>query len=411
MVAFTAAQIPNIAGRRYPPELAGELYPNGIPIYPEEELPQLIKKKNVDKVILAYSDLPYTHVMHKSALVNACGADFELLGPKSTMLKAKVPVIAVCAVRTGCGKSQTTRKICSILRDKGIKFVVVRHPMPYGDLRRQVCQRFSDFNDLDKYNVTIEEREEYEPHLEQGDIVYAGVDYGKILEEAEKEAELIVWDGGNNDFPFYKPDLLIVLTDPHRPGHELTYYPGEVNLRMADVVIINKEETASRENIEAVRKNVRKVNREALIIDARSKIIVSDLENIEGKRVLVVEDGPTLTHGEMKYGAGYIAALKFGLDVVDPRPYAVGSIKEVYERFPHLGKVLPAMGYGEKQIEELRKTIENTECDGIIIGTPIDLRRIMKLDKPAVRIRYELEEIGRPSLNEIINDFLEKNVF
>jgi len=406
VVAFTAAQIPNIAGRRYPKELSGKLYPKGIPIYLEKDLPKLIKKFYVDMVVLAYSDLPYMHVMHKSAIVNAAGADFWLMGPKSTMLKSRVPVVAVCAVRTGCGKSPTTREICRIFKDRGIKFVVVRHPMPYGVLRKQECQRFENYEDLERYECTIEEREEYEPHLEHGDILYAGVDYEKILRKAEKEANVIIWDGGNNDMPFFRPDLLIVLTDPHRPGHERTYYPGEANLHMADVVIINKEKTAKKQDIELVRKNIKKVNSNALIIDANSKIIIRGEEPIRGKRLLIVEDGPTLTHGGMSYGAGYIAAKRYNCKIIDPRPFAVGSIKKTFEKFPHLGKVLPAMGYGKEQMKELEKTINKAKCDVVIIGTPIDLRRLLKINKPAVRIRYELEQIGKPNLEDILKKFL-----
>ena len=406
VVAFTATQIPNIAGRKYPKELAGKLYPKGIPIHPEKNLSRLIKKFDVDVVVLAYSDLPYMHVMHKSAIVNAAGADFWLMGPKSTMLKSKVPVVAVCAVRTGCGKSPTTREICRIFKDRGIKFVVVRHPMPYGVLRKQECQRFENYEDLERYECTIEEREEYEPHLEHGDILYAGVDYEKILRKAEKEANVIIWDGGNNDMPFFRPDLLIVLTDPHRPGHERTYYPGEANLHMADVVIINKEKTAKKQDIELVRKNIKKVNSNALIIDANSKIIIRGEEPIRGKRLLIVEDGPTLTHGGMSYGAGYIAAKRYNCKIIDPRPFAVGSIKKTFEKFPHLGKVLPAMGYGKEQMKELEKTINKAKCDVVIIGTPIDLRRLLKINKPAVRIRYELEQIGKPNLEDILKKFL-----
>jgi len=406
VVAFTATQIPKIAGRKYPKELAGKLYPKGIPIHPEKDLTKLIKKFDVDVVVLAYSDLPYIHVMHKSAIVNAAGADFWLMGPKSTMLKSKVPVIAVCAVRTGCGKSPTTREICQILKERRIKFVVVRHPMPYGVLRKQEYQRFETYEDLERYECTIEEREEYEPHLEHGDILYAGVDYEKILRKAEKEADVIVWDGGNNDMPFFRPDLLIVLTDPHRPGHERTYYPGEANLCMADVVIINKEKTAKKQDIELVRKNIKKVNPNALIIDANSKIIIRGEGSIRGKRVLIVEDGPTLTHGGMSYGAGYIAAKRYNCKIIDPRTYAVGSIKKTFEKFQHLGKVLPAMGYGKEQMKELEKTINRAKCDIVIIGTPIDLRRLLRMNKPAVRIRYELEQIGKPNLEGILKKFL-----
>ena len=404
VVAFTATQIPGIEGRTYPPELAGPNYPSGIPIYPEEELPSLIKKFNVDEVVFAYSDVSHEYVMHKASIALAAGADFRLMGPSTTMLKAKVPVVSVCAVRTGSGKSQTSRKVAKILRSNGYRVVVIRHPMPYGDLRKQVCQRFATFEDLDKYECTIEEREEYEPHIRNGVIVYAGVDYEKILREAEKEADVIVWDGGNNDLPFYKPDLHIVVTDPHRPGHELKYHPGEANLRMADVIVINKVDTAKPENIEAVEKNIRDVNPKAIIVKAASPMTVENPELIKGKRVLVIEDGPTLTHGEMPYGIATIAAKKLGAsEIVDPRPYAVGSIIEAYKKYKHLGAILPALGYGEHQIRELEETINATPCDVVVVGTPIDLRRIVKINKPAVYVRYELQEVGSPNLEEILN--------
>jgi len=406
VVAFTATQIPNISGRKYPRELSGRRYSKGIKIYPEADLPKLIKKFKIDEVVLAYSDLSYMDVMHKSALVNSCGADFKLMGPKSTMLKSKKKVISVCAVRTGCGKSQTTREICRILDKLRKRYVVVRHPMPYGDLRKQVVQRFATFRDLDKHNCTIEEREEYEPHIAQGRIVYAGVDYEKILRQAEKETDVIVWDGGNNDLPFFKPDLHIVLTDPHRPGHEVMYYPGEANLRMADLVIINKAETALEQDIETVRYNVKKVNSKAKIIEAASEIVVEHPVVARKQKVLVVEDGPTLTHGQMAYGAGYIAAKKLKWDIINPRKYAVGSIKRIFEKYPHLGNVLPAMGYGRKQIKELQKTINRAKCDLVILGTPIDLRRIIKMNKPAMRIRYRLKEIGEPELEKIIKRYI-----
>ena len=409
VVAFTAAQIPKIENRIYPPELAGPLYPQGIRIYPEEELPKLIRKLNVDQVVLAYTDLSHLTVMNKASLVLACGADFWLMGPKSTMLESSLPVISVCAVRTGCGKSQTTRKICRILREKGLRVVVIRHPMPYGDLRKQVCQRFADYEDLDRYNTTIEEREEYEPHIDQGDIVYAGVNYEKILREAEKEADVIVWDGGNNDFPFYRPDLHIVLVDPHRPGHELTYYPGETNVRMADVVIINKIDTAKPDHVEETISNVKKLNPEATVIKAASPLTVENPELIRDKRVLVVEDGPTLTHGGMSYGVGIIAARKYAAkEIVDPRPYAVGSIREVFRNYPQIGSLLPAMGYSPEQIRELKETIEAVDCDSVIIGTPIDLRRFLKINKPTVRIKYDIQEIGKPDLEEALENFLQK---
>ena len=404
VVAFTATQIPGIEGRTYPPELAGPNYPNGIPIYPEEELPSLIKKFNVDEVVFAYSDVSHEYVMHKASIALAAGADFRLMGPSTTMLKAKVPVVSVCAVRTGSGKSQTSRKVAKILRSNGYRVVVIRHPMPYGDLRKQVCQRFATFEDLDKYECTIEEREEYEPHIRNGVIVYAGVDYEKILREAEKEADVIVWDGGNNDLPFYKPDLHIVVADPHRPGHELKYHPGEANLRMANVVVINKVDTAEPENIEKVENNVKKANPNAIIVKAASPMKVDNPELIKGKRALVIEDGPTLTHGEMPYGIATIAAKKLGAsEIVDPRPYAVGSIVEAYKKYKHLGAILPALGYGEHQIRELEETINATPCDVVVVGTPIDLRRIVKINKPAVYVRYELQEVGSPNLEEILN--------
>ena len=405
VVAFTATQIPGIEGRVYPPELAGPNYPNGIPIYPEEELPELIRKYNVDEVVFAYSDVSHEYVMHRASIALAAGADFRLMGPSTTMLKAKVPVVSVCAVRTGCGKSQTSRKVAKILKANGYRVVVVRHPMPYGDLRKQICQRFATFEDLDKYECTIEEREEYEPHLRNGIIVYAGVDYEKILREAENEADIIVWDGGNNDLPFYKPDLHIVVTDPHRPGHELKYHPGEANLRMADVVVINKVDTAKPENIEAVEKNIKDVNPKAIIVKAASPMTVENPELIKGKRVLVIEDGPTLTHGEMPYGIGAIAAEKLGAsEIIDPRPYAVGSITDAYKKYTHLGPILPALGYGEHQIRELEETINKAPCEVVVVGTPIDLRKLIKINKPAVYVRYELQEVGSPNLKEILEE-------
>ncbi|MCD6503520.1 MAG: GTPase [Euryarchaeota archaeon] len=409
VVAFTATQIPNIEGRRYPPELAGELYPNGIPIYPESQLEELIKKYNVDEVILAYSDLSYDYVMDRASRVLAAGADFRLMGPKLTMLKSSKPVISICAVRTGCGKSQTTRRVVDILRKHGLKVVVVRHPMPYGNLVEQRVQRFASFEDLDKYKCTIEEREEYEPHLRRGVVVYAGVDYEAILREAEKEADVIVWDGGNNDFPFFKPDLHIVVADPHRAGHEVSYYPGSTNLRMADVVVINKEETAHPENIEKVRENIIRMNPKAIIIDAASPIFVENGELIRGKKVLVIEDGPTVTHGEMPYGAGYVAARKYGAaEIIDPRPYAVRSIKKTFEEYPHLKNVLPAMGYYGEQIKDLEETINNTPADVVVSATPVDITRLINVNKPVVRVYYELQEIGTPTLEDVITDFLKK---
>ena len=403
VVAFTAAQIPDIEGRTYPSVLAGSLYPDGIPIYHEDELQRLIKEMDVDQVIFAYSDIAHEDLIHKASGVMAAGADFRLMGSKTTMIKSVKPVISVCAVRTGVGKSQTTRRICDILKGMGKKVVAIRHPMPYGNLADQVCQRFETYEDMDKHKCTIEEREEYEPHIDNGTIVYAGVDYEKILREAEKEADVILWDGGNNDFSFYVPDINIVLADPHRAGHELKYHPGEVNMRMADVVVINKIETAPPEGIEEVRKNIEILCPEAVIIDAASPISVEDPSIIRGKRVLVVEDGPTLTHGGMTYGAGAVAAKKFGArELVDPRENAVDSIKETYKKYTHISDILPAMGYGGKQIRDLEKTINSIECDAVVIGTPIDLRKLMTINKPSVRVRYELQEIGKPTLEDVL---------
>ncbi|WP_456408000.1 cyclic 2,3-diphosphoglycerate synthase [Caldithrix abyssi] len=407
VVGFTATQIPDIEGRKYPPELAGKLYPEGIMIYPEEELQDLIKKFDVDQVVFAYSDVPYDYVMSRSALVNSAGADFILMGAKATQLKSSKPVISVCAVRTGCGKSQTTRKVAKMLRDAGKKVVAIRHPMPYGNLNEQKVQRFAELSDLDKYKCTIEEREEYEPHIVSGTVIYAGVDYEAILREAEKEADVILWDGGNNDLPFYKTDLHITVVDPHRPGDELFYYPGEANLRAADVVVINKIDTADPEGIQAVRESIQMVNPDAVVIDAASPIFVEEYEQIKGKRVLVVEDGPTLTHGEMTYGAGVVAAEKFGAkELVDPRPYTVGTITETFEKYQEIGTLLPAMGYGDKQIKDLEETINKTDCDLVIIGTPIDLRKLVKLNKPAVRVTYELQEVGKPDLSDVLKKFM-----
>ena len=409
VVAFTATQIPNIENRRYPPELAGKLYPEGIPIYSEEELPELIKKYDVDEVVFAYSDVSHEYVMHKASIANANGADFKLMGPKTTMLKSSKPVIAVTAVRTGCGKSQTSRKVFRLLREMGFKVVAIRHPMPYGDLVKQKAQRFASYEDLDRYECTIEEREEYEPYIDMGGVVYAGVDYGEILKQAEKEADIIIWDGGNNDIPFYKPDLHIVVVDPHRPGHELKYYPGETNLRMAHVVIINKEETADKANIDTVRKHIMEVNPHATVIDAASPLFVDHPEKIRGKRVLAIEDGPTLTHGGMTYGAAVIAAMKYGAaELVDARDYAVGTIVDTYKKYPHIHNYLPAMGYGKQQIKDLEATINNTPCDLVVSGTPIDLNRVVKVNKPIVRVKYELDEIGRPTLKDVLEDFLKK---
>jgi len=405
VVAFTATQIPDIEGRKYPAELAGQNYPDGIPIYPEEQLVSLIQEHNVDEVVFAYSDVNYQYVMNKGAQVMAAGADFRLMGAGHTMLESRVPVIAVCAVRTGVGKSQTTRRVSEILNKLGKKTVVIRHPMPYGDLVKQAVQRFETYEDMDKYNCTIEEREEYEPHIDRGNILYAGVDYGKILEQAQKEADVILWDGGNNDMPFYKPDLMITLVDPHRPGHELQYYPGENNLRLADICVINKVTTAYPENVEKVRENIQKINPTARIIEAASPIYVDKPELIKGKRVLVIEDGPTLTHGEMKYGAGTIAARKMGAaELIDPRPFAEGSIKDAFKKYNHLSDILPAMGYGQKQMNELEITINKADCDSVVIGTPIDLTRIININKPTTRVKYELQEIGKPDLEDFIKE-------
>jgi len=408
VVCFTATQIPSIENRRYPPELSGELYPDGIPIYPEEKLPELIKENDVDMVVLAYSDLSYSYVMERSAIVNAAGADFVLMGPKSTMLKSKKPVIAVTAVRTGCGKSQISRKIFEILSEKGLKVVSIRHPMPYNrDLTTQVMQRFSSYDDLDRYDCTIEEREEYEPYIDMGGVVYAGVDYQKILENAENEADIIIWDGGNNDFPFIKPDLWITVADPHRPGHEISYYPGEVNFRSAHVIIINKANTAKRENIEKIKENAKKINPNAKIIEGISDIIVEKPEKIKGKRVLVIEDGPTTTHGGVGYGAGYIASVENGAkEIIDPRPFAVGSIVETFKKYAHLSKVLPAMGYGKEQIKELEETINRCDADVVVSGTPIDLNRILNVNKPIVRVRYGVGKETEKELRHILDEFL-----
>ena len=408
VVCFTATQIPSIENRIYPPELSGELYPNGIPIYPEDDLPDLIKKHDVDLVVLAYSDISYEYVMRRSAIVNSLGADFMLLGPKSTMLRSEKPVIAVTAVRTGCGKSQISRKIFEILSRKGIKPVSIRHPMPYDtDLAKQVVQRFSSYEDLDRYNCTIEEREEYEPYIDMGGVVYAGIDYERILKMAQKESDVIIWDGGNNDFPFIKPDLWITVVDPHRAGHEIRYYPGEVNFRSADVIIINKVNTAGKEDVEKVKENIREVNPDAKVIEAVSEIRVDNPDMIKDKRVLVIEDGPTVTHGEMNYGAGYFAAIKYGAkEIIDPRPFAVGSILETFRRYPHLSKVLPAMGYGKRQIEELEQTINRCDADLIVSGTPIDLNRILNVDKPIVRVRYGVDSETEKRIDEVIEAFL-----
>ncbi len=403
VVAFTAAQIPNIEGRVYPPALAGALYPQGIPIFPETDLAKLIEEHQVDQVVFAYSDISHEAVMHRASTALAAGADFRLLGPRATMLPSTKPVVAVCAIRTGAGKSQTTRAVAAELRGMGQRVVAIRHPMPYGDLTKQIVQRYATLDDLDKYHTTIEEREEYEPHIVRGTIIYAGVDYEKILRQAEAEADVILWDGGNNDFPFLKPDLLIVVADPHRAGHELTYHPGETNFRMADVIVVNKVDTANAEDVNRVRANIRRVNPTATVVEAASPIFVDDPVAIRGKRVLIVEDGPTLTHGEMSYGAGVIAAHKFGArEIVDPRPYAVGSIRDTFAKYPNTGAVLPAMGYSDQQIHELETTINTAPVDLVLIATPIDLRRVIHLAHPADRVRYELQEIGQPTLGDIL---------
>ncbi|KPK90860.1 GTPase [bacterium SM23_31] len=403
VVAFTATQIPNIEGRNYPPELSGELYPNGIPIFPESKLQELMKKYKVDEVMFSYSDVPYTYVMSRSAVVNCAGASFRLPGLQETWLESSIPVVSICAVRTGCGKSQTTRRVAGIIKDMGKKPVVVRHPMPYGDLARQRVQRFTSLKDLDFHQCTIEEREEYEPHIIRDVTVYAGVDYEAILREAEKEADVILWDGGNNDFSFYKPDIYITILDPHRPGHETAYYPSEVNLRAADVLVVNKIDTAEPHNIDAVIKTAREINPDATIIKAESPLTVEDYSLIKDKRVLVIEDGPTLTHGGMKYGAGIVAAEKFGAsEIIDPRPYVVGSIEETFKKYPEIGTLLPAMGYGDQQVRDLEATINRTPCDTVIIATPIDLRKVASINKPSTRVTYELKEVGDVNLQDIL---------
>jgi len=403
VVCFTATQIPNISGRRYPAELAGPLYPGGIPIHEETRLADLISKEKADEVMFAYSDVSHEYVMHKASIVNAAGADFRLMGAASTMIPSRVPVVSVCAVRTGSGKSQTTRKVCQLLAARGKKVVAVRHPMPYGDLVRQRVQRFATLEDLDIQECTIEEREEYEPHIQRGTIVYAGVDYGAILERASEEADVIVWDGGNNDLPFYRPTLEIVVADPHRAGHELTYYPGETNLRRAHVVVINKIDSAPPEGLETVRRNIKTVNPSAVVIECASPITVEDAAAIKGKRVLAIEDGPTLTHGEMKYGAAVVAARQHGAAaLVDPRSAAVGTIKDAFTQYPGIGTLLPALGYGSRQIADLQETINSVDCDLVLIGTPIDLRRLVTFRRPAQRVGYELEETGRASLSEVL---------
>lgn len=413
VVAFTAAQIPDIDGRKYPAVLAGDLYPDGIPIYDESDLVNLIKEHHIDDCVFSYSDVPYNRVMGMSAIVNTAGANFILLGPGDTMVKSSKPVIAVGAVRTGCGKSQTSRKVIEYLMEKGLKVIAIRHPMPYGDLAIQKVQRFATVEDLAKHKCTVEEMEEYEPHVVRGNVIYAGVDYEAIVRAAEQDpdgCDVILWDGGNNDFPFYKPDLNITVVDPHRPGHELSYYPGEVTLRLADVVVINKMDTADADAIQQVRNNVAKVNPKAIVVDAASPIAVDDPSLIKGKRVLVVEDGPTLTHGEMKLGAGTVAAMKFGAaELVDPRPFTVGKLSETFKIYPNIGILLPAMGYSDQQLKDLETTINNTDCDSVVIGTPIDLNRIVKINKPNTRVYYDLQEIGQPDLQGILNDFVAKH--
>jgi predicted GTPase len=407
VIAFTAAQIPNIEERRYPSELAGELYPEGISIHPEAKLSELIQSHDVEQVVFAYSDVSHEYVMHKASQVLAAGADFRLMGANSTMLNSDKPLVSVCAVRTGSGKSQTTRLVCDVLQAIDKQVVVIRHPMPYGDLAAQAVQRFADYEDLDRYNCTIEEREEYEPHIDRGIVVYAGVDYEPILRQAEEEADVIVWDGGNNDLPLYRPDLHIVVADPHRAGHEVRYHPGEANLHMADVVVINKVDTADPESIVQVRENIYALNPDFTIIEAASPIFVEQPEAIQGKRVLVIEDGPTLTHGEMPYGAGVVAAQRFGAaELVDPRPYAVGSIAKTFEQYKHIGALLPAMGYDKEQMQELEDTINATDCDLVLAATPIDLRRLIDVRHPMDRVRYELQVIGQPTLEEIIGEYL-----
>lgn len=403
VVAFTATQIPNIEGRLYPAELAGDKYPKGIPIFPEGELTNLIREHQIDQVVFAYSDISHEYVMHKASLVLAAGADFRLMGLKNTELASSKPVVSVCATRTGSGKSQTTRHVAKILREMGHRVAAIRHPMPYGNLVKQAAQRFDSYDDLEAHDCTIEEREEYEPHLDIGVIVFAGVDYERILRQAEKEVDIVLWDGGNNDLPFFRSDIHIVVVDPLRPGHETRYHPGEANLIAADVVVVNKVDTAEMEAIQTVHRNIRQLNPQAVVIEAASPIFVEDPAAIRGKRVLVVEDGPTLTHGEMTYGAGWVAAMRHGAgEIVDPRPFAVGSISSTYEKYPTTGNVLPAMGYGQKQMRELEQTINKSDVDLVLIGTPIDLRRLLKLNKPSQRIRYELQEIGEPTLAAIL---------
>ena len=406
VVAFTATQIPDIAGRAYPTELAGPLYPDGIPIHDESDLPRLIEELKVDDVVFAYSDVPHEYVMHKCSLVNAAGANFILMGARETMVKSKKPLVSICAVRTGCGKSQTTRRVADILIEAGKKVVAIRHPMPYGDLREQVWQRFGEYDDMIKHKCTIEEMEEYEPHIDKGIVVFAGVDYGKILEEAEKEADVVLWDGGNNDASFYAPDLLIVVADPHRVGHELGYYPGEQNIRAADVVVINKEDSAEAADVDRLVENIKSVNPSATIVHADSPVVFDEEVDLKGKRVLVVEDGPTLTHGGMKIGAGTVAALAAGAELVDPREHAVGKMAETYKKYPNIGVLLPAMGYSPEQVADLQTTINAVDCDYVVIGTPIDLRKVVDIEKPSVRVRYDLKVTSSPTLKDVLGDFL-----
>ncbi len=407
VVAFTATQIPNIDDRRYPPELAGELYPDGIPIEPEEDLEKLIADLRVDQVVFAYSDVSHETVMHLGARATAAGADFVLQGPDRTMIQSNVPIVSLCATRTGAGKSQTSRRVVEILAEEGLRVVAIRHPMPYGDLAKQAVQRFATFEDLDLHDVTIEEREEYEPHVRNGRVIYAGVDYEAIVRQAEQEADIIVWDGGNNDFSFYRPDLNIVVVDPHRPDHAMHYHPGETNVRMADVVVINKVDTAAFEDIQTAREQVSMLNPGATMIEAASPILVENGEQLAGKRVLVIEDGPTLTHGGMAYGAGWVAARRYGAaEIVDPRPFAVGSIKETFEKYPTTGPVLPAMGYGKEQTAELEATVRAAPVDVVLIATPIDLRYLISFDQPALRASYNLQEIGEPTLTSVLREFI-----
>lgn len=409
VIGFTAAQIPNIDGRIYPPELSGKLYPKGVPIYSENQLTDLIREHKVDLVAFSYSDILHTDVMHKASMVMAGGADFILIGATYTMLKSKKTVVAVCAVRTGCGKSQTTRHICRIMKTKGKKVVAVRHPMPYGDLTQQVIQRFASYEDIKNQQCTIEEREEYEPLVSQGIVVYAGIDYARILESAEKEADVIVWDGGNNDTPFYYPDVHIVVFDPHRAGHELLYYPGETNMLMADIAVINKVDSAAPQQIEAVRKNITTHAPDAKIVLAESAILVDDPGKIKGQRVLVVEDGPTLTHGGMSYGAGVIAAQMYSAaDIIDPKAHAAGTIKDTYHRYPNVGAVLPAMGYSKAQIHDLQLTINHVDCDLVLCATPIDLPKLLSINKPTVRVRYEYKDHSNPILEDVLLEYLQK---